>query len=161
MGSLKTLAGNISLNKLLSSYDLIVIPSSPNMKVFNGVSKIILQSVGFKKIEKYIDYKYKSDNYMKKGDIRITPGFNLKRDIMFVRFPINENSNSLKELLNTIKEILFLINLNGYSNILITDLNLSLNGFNPKKNMKKIYEILKEFAIKKDKNIDIYFLTRN
>ena len=96
MGRYRILTGNIVSDTILFNHDLIINPTNPQMVAGAGVSGEIFKKAGVDILENYTqsyyDIHYFSDNYkieniMKVGDIRITPGFNLGMDIMFVQGP--------------------------------------------------------------------------
>ena len=96
MGRYRILIGNIVADKILANHDLIINPTNPQMVAGSGVAGAIFKKAGVDTLEaytqSYYDINYFSDNYkieniMKVGDIRITPGFNLGIDIMFVQGP--------------------------------------------------------------------------
>ena len=94
MGRYRILTGSIVSDTILSNHDLIINPTNPQMVAGAGVSGEIFKKAGVDILENYTqshyDIHYFSDNYkieniMKVGDIRITPGFGLGMDIMFVK----------------------------------------------------------------------------
>jgi O-acetyl-ADP-ribose deacetylase (regulator of RNase III) len=105
MGKVKIVIGDITSDEILDNHDLIVNPTNPQMVAGAGVSGAIFKKAGVDILEKYTqghyDINYFSDNYkieniMTIGDVRITPGFNLNMDIMFVQGPKQwENDNSI------------------------------------------------------------------
>ena len=99
------------------------------------------------KLKQYINNKYKN---IKEGDIIVTPGFNIKKDIMFIKIPIN-NKN---KLINICNRVLKLIMINEYKEILIPNYNI----YKYKYINKKIYSIINKYIENKDINID---LTKN
>ena len=99
------------------------------------------------KLKQYINSKYKN---IKEGDIIVTPGFNIKKDIMFIKIPIN-NKN---KLINICNRVLKLIMINEYKEILIPNYNI----YKYKYINKKIYSIINKYIENKDINID---LTKN
>ena len=146
MGCLKTIVGSISISEILPSYDLVIINCNTNMLMPKSVSRIIVKKAGIKKLEEYINNKYISS-----GDIKITPGFNIKEDIMLLRFP---NENNKKEYLKIINSMLDLISINEYKNVLIP--NLYFNDY-IKGISKDIHKMIDKFLINKNINIDIIF----
>jgi len=104
MGKLRILIGDITSDEMLSNHDAIV---NPRMVCGSGVSGAIFHKANVKKLEDYTQSKYNisyytNDNLMKVGEVRITPGFDLGLDIIFVQGPKKyEYDNSLELLLST------------------------------------------------------------
>lgn len=138
-----------------SLFDLIVTDSNPTMSAIEGINNDIFEQAGESKIKNYINNNYKKI-YMKEKDIRITPGFNLKKDIMFVRLPINDNNDSINELFDTFIEIIKLISINEYKEVLIPNMNFSIYGYSNKRVFFDIFKVIKENIKNKDINIHIY-----
>ena len=85
MGRLRVIVGNIVSDEILKGHDLIINPTNPYMLSGGGVCGAIFEKAGKDELEEYTQQEF--DNSMKIGEIRITPGFNLTMDIMFVQGP--------------------------------------------------------------------------
>jgi O-acetyl-ADP-ribose deacetylase (regulator of RNase III) len=165
MGKFQIIIGDITSDELLDNHDLIINPTNPQMIAGAGVSGAIFKKAGVDLLEKYtqihydINYfsdSYKKENIMKIGDIRITPGFNLHMDIMFVQGPKKwEHNNSLELLKETYNNMLKKILDNGYKNILIPSLGTGEYGFEHIEVGKMLTELLNNYVMDKDINIDL------
>ena len=165
MGKLNILIGDITSKEILYNHDLIINPTNPPMVAGAGVSGAIFKKAGVDILEKYTQEHYNnnyySNNYnkennMKIGEIRVTPGFNLNMDIMFVQGPKKwEHNNSLELLIKTYNNMLNKIYENNYKNILLSSLGTGEYGFNHSEVGKIVKEILYNFVVDKDINIDL------
>ncbi len=165
MGKLRIIIGNIVSDEILTNHDLIINPTNPQMVAGSGVSGAIFKKAGVNELEKYtqetfeINYfydRYKKENIMKIGDVRITPGFNLNMDIMFVQGPKQwEHENSLELLINTYNNMLNKIVEKGYKNVLIPSIGTGTYGFKHQDIGKRVKDLLNKFAIDNDINIDL------
>lgn len=165
MGKLRIIIGNITSDEILDNHDLIINPTNPQMIAGSGVSGAIFKKAGVNELEKYtqeffnINYfydRYKKENIMNIGDVRITPGFNLNMDIMFVQGPKQwEYENSLELLIHTYKNMLNKIAEKGYKNVLIPSIGTGTYGFKHQHIGKIVKELLNNFIIDKDINIDL------
>jgi O-acetyl-ADP-ribose deacetylase (regulator of RNase III) len=160
MGKLQILVGDITSDEILEGHDCIVNPTNPRMVCGAGVSGAIFHKAGVNKLESYTQNRYDisydtNDNLMNIGDIRITPGFDLGMDIIFVQGPTVWDNNSKERLFNVYKKMLNIINEKGYKNILLPSLGTGSYGFEPEDVGKEVKHILSEFANDKDINIDL------
>ena len=165
MGKLRIIIGDITSDEILSNHDLIINPTNPQMVAGAGVSGAIFKKAGVDILEKYtqehynINYfsdNYKNENVMNIGDVRITPGFNLGMDIMFVQGPKQwEQNNSIELLKQTYNNMLNQIFEKGYKNILIPSLGTGEYGFNHSEVGKTVKELLNDYIIDKDICIDL------
>lgn len=165
MGKFKIIVGDITSDEILVNHDLIINPTNPQMVAGAGVSGAIFKKAGVDILENYtqehfnIHYfsdDYKKENIMNIGDIRITPGFNLNMDIMFVQGPKQwEHDNSIELLKNTYNNMLNKILEKGYKNILIPSLGTGDYGFEHSKIGKMIKEMLNSYVVDKNINIDL------
>ena len=93
---------------------------------------------------------------MKIGEVRITPGFDLNMDIMFVQGPKQwEYDNSLELLTNAYKTMLDEIYKKGYKNVLLPSLGTGEYGFEHSVVGKIITSVINEYIQDKDLNIDL------
>lgn len=160
MGRYRILIGDITSDSILKGHDLIINPTNPQM-----IAGAIFKKAGVDKLEHYtqeeydINYfteHYKEYNIMKTGDVRITPGFDLNMDIMFVQGPKQwEYSNSLELLINTYQKMLDEIYKKGYKNILLPSLGTGDYGFEHSVVGKKVTSLINEYVQDKDLNIDL------
>ena len=165
MGKYRILIGDITSDKILKEHDLIINPTNPQMVAGAGVSGAIFKKAGVDKLENYTQRKYNinyfTDNYiidniMKVGEVRITPGFNLDMDIMFVQGPKAwEFDNSEKILFNVYSNMLNEIYKMNYKNILLPSLGTGDYGFEHRLIGKRVSKIINDFVNNKDINIDL------
>lgn len=171
MGKVKIVIGDITSDEILDNHDLIVNPTNPQMVAGAGVSGVIFKKAGVDILEKYTqehyDINYFSDNYkieniMTVGDVRITPGFNLNMDIMFVQGPKQwEYDNSIELLKTTYKNMLNQISNNNYKNILLPSLGTGDYGFEHSQVGKIVKNMLDNYVSDKDINIDLVLYNKN
>jgi O-acetyl-ADP-ribose deacetylase (regulator of RNase III) len=160
MGKLQILVGDITSDEILEGHDCIVNPTNPRMVCGAGVSGAIFHKAGVNKLENYTQNRYDisydtNDNLMKIGDIRITPGFDLGMDIVFVQGPTVWDYNAEERLFDVYRKMLEAINEKGYKNILLPSLGTGNYGFEPKDIGNKVRYVLSEFVKDKDVNIDL------
>ncbi len=165
MGKFRIIIGDITSDEILANHDLIVNPTNPQMVAGAGVSGAIFKKAGVDILEKYtqeyFDINYFSDNYkieniMNIGDVRITPGFNLNINIMFVQGPKQwEHDNSIELLEKTYINMLNEIYEKHYKNILIPSIGTGDYGFEHNQVGKIVKELLNNYVINKDINIDL------
>lgn len=162
MGKLNIIIGDIVSNELLKGHDLIINPTNPRMVCGAGVSQAIFHKAGVDELENYTQKKYNisyftDDNLMKIGEIRITPGFNLGIDIMFVQGPKAyeyEYNLAKKILLETYKNMINEAYSNGYKNILCPSLGTGNYYFKHEDIGKDVITYLNNLIDDKDINID-------
>ena len=165
MGNFRILVGDIVSDEILKGHDLIVNPSNPAMLAGSGVSGAIFKKADTEKLEAYTQKEFKinyltkdfnRDNLMKVKDVRITPGFNLNMDIMFVQGPRKwDSDDSLDVLKDTYNNMFNEINKKGYKNILMPSLGTGFYGFGHVEVGKFVPEMIREFVKDKDINIDL------
>lgn len=164
MGKLNIIVGDIVADELLKEHDLIINPTNPRMVCGAGVSQAIFHKAGVDELENYTQQKFNisyftEDNLMKVGETRITPGFNLGLDIMFVQGPkaYDYEYNMAKNLLlETYKNMVNEAVLKGYKNILCPSLGTGSYCFEHKDIGRDIVKLLDNFV--KDKEINIDFV---
>ena len=165
MGKYRVIIGDITSDEILKDHDLIINPTNPQMVAGCGVSGAIFKKAGVDLLEHYTQTKYNinyfSNNYnvnniMKVGEVRITPGFELDMDIMFVQGPKKWEFDNSKELLvNTYINMLEVINNKNYKNILLPSLGTGEYGFEHEDIGSKVTNIIKYYIKDKDINIDL------
>ena len=161
MGKFRITSGNITDDTILKGHDSIVNPTNPRMVCGAGVSGSIFKKAGVNLLEEYTSKTYNityenSNNLMKVGEVRITPGFNLNMDIIFVQGGVYWGSNSpIEELINTYHNLLKEIKNKGYKNILCPSLGTGSYGYSHKQVGNIVKNILEEFTKENDINIDL------
>lgn len=152
---------------MLKNHDLIVNPTNPRMVCGAGVSGAIFKKAGVDALENYTQGHYNisfytTNNLMEIGEIRITPGFNLDMDIMFVQGPKEwEFDNSEEILFDVYKKMLNEMYKNNYKNILLPSLGTGDYGFEHQKIGKRVSKIIEDFVRDKDINIDLVLFNEN
>lgn len=154
MGKYNVLVGDIVADSYLKDHDLIVNATNPFMITGSGIAGAIFNKAGVEKLEKYTKEKY--DTPMEVGEIRITPGFDLGIDIMFVQGPKKwEHDNPVELLIETYKNMLEEINNKGYKNILVPSLGTGIYGFTHEDMGSLVKKIITDYIKDKDFNIDL------
>ena len=170
MGKLRIIVGNIVDDEILKGHDAIVNATNPQMVMGSGISGAIFKKAG-SSLTEYIDNKYKinyfNENYDKKrimqvGEVRITPGFNLNMDIVFIQGPKKwEYANSLEMLLNTYTNLLNELIKNNYHNVLCPSLGTGAYGFSHEEVAKEVINLIKKNIKDKDLNIDFIVISED
>lgn len=162
MGKLNIVTGNIVSKKLLKDHDLIINPTNPRMVYGGGVCGAIFDKAGLEELESYTQKKYNirydaNDNLMEVGDTRITPGFHLEMDIMFVQSPSFYDYTPIiakEKLLQTYKNMIEEASKNNYKNILCPSLGTGIYGFSHEFVGKDVIHLLENLVKEKEINID-------
>jgi len=163
MGKLNIIVGDIVSDELLETHDLIINPTNPRMVCGMGISQAIFHKAGVDELESYTAKKYNisyftTDNLMEVGEIRITPGFNLGLDIMFVQGPkaYDYEYNIAKNLLlETYKNMVNEVYSKGYKNILCPSLGTGSYYFKHEEIGKDVVRHLNNLIKNKNINIDL------
>lgn len=165
MGKYNILVGNITNDEILKGHDLIINPSNPAMLFGSGVCGAIFKKAGIDELEAYtqktFDINYfteniNRDNLMKIGDVRITPGFNLGMDIMFVQGPKKWTvENPLDVLKGVYINVLKELENNKYKSILLPSIATGVYGYEHEEVGKMLSDLIKDFVKDKDINIDL------
>ncbi len=163
MGKLNIIVGNIVSDELLKGHDLIVNPTNPKMVCGAGVSQAIFHKAGVNELENYTQKKYNisyftEENLMKVGEIRVTPGFNLGLDIMFVQGPkaYEYDYNVARNLLlDTYKNMVDEAYSKGYKNVICPSLGTGSYSFQHEDIGRDVVTCLHNLIKDKDINIDL------
>lgn len=164
MGKLNIIVGDITNDELLMHHDAIVNPTNPRMVCGGGVSGAIFYKAGTNNLENYTQKTYNisyftNDNLMKVGEIRITPGFNLGIDIIFLQGPkkydYKDYQEAKQQLLDTYKNLIKEAYLKGYKNVLCPSLGTGSYGFNHQDIAHDVISIIKENIKDIELNIDL------
>ena len=154
MGKYNILIGDITSDEILKDHDLIINPTNPYMLNGSGVAGAIFAKAGKNELEEYTSTHYKEK--MKVGEIRITPGFNLGMDIMFVQGPkFYEYPNPIEKLTETYKNLLNVLKEDKYTNILLPSLGTGIYGYKHEDVGNIVKELLTDFVKNNDINIDL------
>lgn len=158
---LRILVGDIVDDKILSQGDAVVLPTNPMMRFGSGVSGAIFRKAGVDVLEDYAMRKYgisyedeTKANEMKVGDVRVTPGFGIPCDIIWVQGPkvweYDDYKTAEDLLMNTYINLLNFANEEGYSSILVPSIGTGSCGFEHRKVagrvIKTINDCLEEFS---------------
>lgn len=94
MGKFEILYRNIVSEEILALGDAVINPTNPMMRCGGGVSGAIFHKAGVNLLENYTERTFGisyfnplGKNEMRVTETRITPGFNLKKDIIFAQGP--------------------------------------------------------------------------
>ena len=160
MGKLKIVAGDILSSEFLENCDLVVNPTNPKMVCGSGVCGAIFHKAGVRELEEYTQRTYNlsyqsQDNCMKVGEIRVTPGFALERDIMFAQgprlFDYDDEDEATRLLLRTYENIVNGSAMLGYKQVLVPCMGTGIYGFTHEKTGRVVFEKLRECV----ENVDI------
>ena len=168
MENLNIIVGDITSDELLKSHDCIVNPTNPRMVCGAGVSQAIFHKAGVEQLENYTQSKYNisyftDENLMKIGEVRITPGFNLGIDILFVQGPKEYDYDNYEMakllLLNTYRNLISIAYSNGYKKILCPSLGTGSYCFKHKDIGEDVISVIKDSI--KDKEISFTLVLYN
>lgn len=166
MSRLIIVSGNIGDDSLLKEKDAFVLPTNPKMRYGAGVSEVAFRKAGIDILEKYcedtfdVGYEISQEkNNMKPAEIRITPGFGLGMDIIFVQSPntiyFSLEENKLYPLLfKTYRNVLNSIRDNGYKNVIMPSLGTGHYGFDHEAVASNIVPMINRF-LDENKDVDI------
>jgi len=156
MNIVRKMPVNILFKKeYINDYDLIIIPCNYMMQPVNIDFINIIKKANINSINKYIIRKYNlsNTNPIKDGDIRITPGFKIKPNLMFVKFPYKSDNISINDFIKVFNDILDKIDINEYKKILLPKMYIAYRcGFSLEES-KKIKYIINKALLLKYKNI--------
>ncbi len=161
MGKMNILIGDITSDEILKNHDCIVNPTNPAMRMGMGVSGAIFKKAGVQVLEAYTSEKYhitydSNANEMKVGEIRITPGFNLNMDILFVQGPrVWDYKNPLEILKITYQNLLDELGVKSYKNILLPSIGTGEYGFTHEEVGPMLKNMIRDFVKNHDINIDL------
>ncbi len=135
---------SIISDKLLENADVLINPTNPYMIAGSGVSGLIFKKAGKEKLENYCKENYPSQ--MKVGEIRVTKGFNIPCDILFVQGPKRHDyptiEKALEKLILTYENLLEFCLENNYKKILLPSLGTGIYGFKHEEVIKPVIELL-------------------
>ena len=154
----KIIVGDIVSDEIINLADAVVLPSNPMMRYGSGVSGAIFKKAGVDVLEAYAMKKYKisyesvsRENEMKIGEVRITPGFGVPADILWVCGPClwdysdNEYMYAESLLLQTYSNLLQYAFEQGYSSIVIPSIGTGSYGFSHQMVGKKVSLLIDKF----------------
>ena len=150
MGKLYLICGDYISN----SYGMDAIVNSANKYMINGsgICGAIYNACGNELLE-YCQNNYQ--NYMVNGEVRITPGFKLKTQIIHILAPkYYEEEKPIISLINCYKNLLKVIKNNGYKKVLIPSLGTGVHGYKHEDIANVVVSLLTEFC--KLNDIDLY-----
>ncbi|NMA05001.1 MAG: hypothetical protein GX931_01360 [Acholeplasmataceae bacterium] len=136
--------------KLLENADVVVNPTNPYMIAGSGVSGLIFKKAGKEQLEKHTKKNYLTP--MKVGEVRVTQGFNISCDILFVQGPKRYDYDTLEEALDklvlTYKNLLNFCLENNYKNILLPSLGTGIYGFRHEDVVEPVLKLLNDDTYK-------------
>lgn len=151
MGKLILTTGDYIANS--ENMDAIVNAQNKYMSNGSGICGAIYRASG-KELLDYCQQKY--DKNMETGEVRITPGFNLKMDIIHVLAPKSfEEDNPIARLIDTYNNLLNEIKQHKYKNVLMTSLGTGIHGYKHEEVAKPLMELLINYCVNND--VNIYF----
>lgn len=148
MGRLNIENGNIL--DYLDNKDLIVNSANQFMISGSGVCGTIYKSANKELLEEYCKTHFKEN--MRVNEIRFTPGFNLKIEILHIYCPKSYASKDpLKELLESYNNIFVESKKNGYQSIISISLGTGVHGYKhndiAQSVVNRLNKLVKEFDI--------------
>lgn len=152
MGKLCLITGDI----IEESKDMNAIVNAQNKYMANGsgICGAIYRASGIELLE-YCQKTYSSD--METGEVRITPGFNLKMDIIHVLAPkFFEEKQPLDKLIETYENTLNEALKHNYKKVVMPSLGCGIHGYKHEQVAKPLMILLNTYCQKND--IDIYFV---
>ena len=150
MGTLHLITGDIIENCI--DMDAIVNAQNKYMQYGSGICGAICRASGNELIE-YCQNTYKE--YMVNGEVRITPGFNLPMDIIYVLAPkYYEETDPINSLMNCYNKLLLSIKEKGYKKVLIPSLGTGVHGYKHEDVVKPLINLLMGFC--KINDVEIY-----
>lgn len=151
MGKLILTSGNYLDN--INYVDAVVNAQNKYMQYGSGICGVIYNAAGSELLD-YCQLNY--NEYMNVGEVRITPGFNLKKDIIHILAPkYFEETNPIEKLLDSYGNLLNVIKEKGYKSILLCSLGTGIHGYKHEDIVKPLINLLNGFCRLND--IDIYF----
>ncbi len=151
MGRLILTSGNYLDN--IEYVDAVVNAQNKYMQYGSGICGVIYNGAG-SELQDYCQVNY--TEYMTVGEVRITPGFNLKKDIIHILAPkYYEETNPIEKLLDAYGNLLNVIKDKGYKSILLCSLGTGIHGYKHENIVKPLINLLNGFC--KLNDIDIYF----
>ncbi|MDD3453564.1 MAG: macro domain-containing protein [Bacilli bacterium] len=126
MGNLNIVTGNIL--DYISTVDAIVNSNNEYMIAGSGVCGVIYKAAGKNELENYCKEKFKTK--MLTNEIRITPGFNLNKDIINIFAPkYYEHIDPIKKLMESYEQIFSISKQKGYKTILSVSIGTGVHGY--------------------------------
>ena len=152
------IVGNIVDDNVICKGDSIVLPSNPMMRYGSGVSGAIFEKVGIDRLETFAMRKYGisyendcRENEMKVGEVRVTPGFDIPIDIIWVcgprlwDYPEDKHGYAEQLLLETYQNTLRFAYEQGYESVLLPSIGTGSYGFEHKQVGKKVSKLINDF----------------
>lgn len=154
MGTLYLITGDYITNS--RGMDAVVNSQNKYMISGSGICGAIYIAAG-PKLSEYCQNHYKKN--MTIGEVRITPGFDLKADIVHILVPkYYEETNPLDKLIYCYKNLLLSIKAKGYKKILIPSLGTGVYGYKHEEVAGPLIKLLLEFCHHND--VEIYLNNR-
>ena len=154
MGTLHLITGDYIENS--RRMDAIVNSQNKYMISGSGICGAIYKAAG-PKLSEYCQNNYKK--HMSIGEVRITPGFDLKADIIHILVPkYYEERDPLEKLLYCYNNLLLSIKDKGYKIILMPSLGTGVYGYKHEEVAGPLIKLLTEFCQYND--VEIYLNNR-
>lgn len=149
MGKLFLITGDYIKNS--KGMDAIVNAQNKYMSYGSGICGVIYRAAGVE-LQTYCKNNYNCD--MEVGEVRITPGFDLKMDIIHVLAPkAFEEKEPIEKLIETYKNVLEAIKNKKYKNVLFNSLGTGIHGYRHSDVAKSLVKLLIDFCNESDVNI--------
>lgn len=155
MGKLHLITGDIIADS--DGMDAIVNSQNKYMSYGSGVCGAIYRAAGNNLLQHCID-TYSSE--MEMGEVRITPGFDLKMDILHILVPkeYEEKENALEKLIYCYENLLNEILKHNYKKIIIPSLGCGVHGYKHEVIANSIMLLLNNFC--NTNNVELYFINK-
>lgn len=148
MSNLNIVVGNIL--DYISTVDAIVNSNNEYMISGSGVCGVIYKAAGKNELENYCKENFITK--MSTNEVRITPGFNLNKDIVNIFAPkYYEQVDPIKKLMESYEEIFSISKQKGYKSILSVSIGTGVHGYKHNEVALSIipllYNLVEEFNI--------------
>lgn len=154
MGKLYLITGDII--ECSNGMDAIVNAQNKYMAYGGGICGAIYNASG-NELEQYCRRTY--EKHMEVGEVRITPGFNLKMDIIHIYAPIfYEWEKTIDKLIESYDNLLNEAIKNKYKKILLPSLGTGFHGYQHQEVSEQVIKKLYDFTNTND--IEVYFINR-
>lgn len=118
-----------SIIDLLDNFDCIVNSNNQNMLQGSGVCGAIYKAAGPKELKNYIDQNFNTP--MSVGEVRSTPGFNLKKEILHVHPPkFHQSKDPIHELLESYENVIKYAYCHKIKSLITVSLGTGVYGYN-------------------------------
>ena len=143
MGQLVLVSGDIIENS--KNIEVIVNSANRYMDYGGGVCGAIYDKAGKEKLESYCHNKW--IKAMKINEIRVTPGFNLKKEIIHIYVPrYYEEKNPIGKLKESYIKLFDIIVKEKYNSVITTSLGTGFHFYPHEEIAEMVIDLLKDFC---------------